>query len=126
MMAGTRVDQGPSRSYFVLDGQGRGLAYNAFIDTARAHNLDPKYVVADGGYGIGLRVKRISFHYRIAFVSPEYEQALTHDYKALRVSFPIGSRKLARQGRQQRPDTQKGHILVEVGPAAQWPRWRGW
>jgi lipid A 3-O-deacylase len=73
--------------YVVVDGQGRGLAYNAFIDAAPNHVLDRKYFVADGGVGIGFRFKRFSASYRVAFVSPEYDEALVHDYKALRFSY---------------------------------------
>lgn len=92
MLAGSS-DPDPFEIYLVVDGQGRALGYNAFIDAASTHDLDRKYLVADGGYGLGIRFKRLSFSYRIAFVTPEYKQALTHDYKALRFSFPLSRRR---------------------------------
>lgn len=92
-LLGGASDTGPFEIYFVIDGQGRALAYNSFIDTASAHELHRKYLVADGGYGLGVRFKRFSFTYRIAFVTPEYDQALTHDYKALRFTIPLGRRR---------------------------------
>lgn len=81
----------PFELYVVVDGQARAMGYNAFIDAASAHNLDRRYGVADGGVGVGVRIKRFSAAYRIAFVTPEYTEALTHDYKALRFSFTIGA-----------------------------------
>lgn len=92
-MLGGASDTGPFEIYLVVDGQGRALAYNAFIDSAPNHALDRKYLVADGGYGLGIRFRRFSFTYRIAFVTPEYDQALTHDYKALRFTIPLGRRQ---------------------------------
>lgn len=92
-MLGGRRDTGPFEIYFVVDGQGRALAYNAFIDAAPDHALDRRYLIADGGYGVGIRFKRFSFSYRVALVTPEYAQALTHDYKALRFTIPIGRRR---------------------------------
>ena len=75
--------------YLVVDGQGRTPLYNAFIDAAQNHSLDRRYLVGDGGVGIGFRFKRFGASYRIAFVSPEYDQARVHDYKALRFSFTL-------------------------------------
>jgi hypothetical protein len=72
--------------YLVLDGQGRALAYNSFIDAAPEHTLDRNYLVADGGLGVGFRFKGVSVSYRVAFVTPEYDEAQTHDYKAIRVT----------------------------------------
>ncbi len=92
-LLGDASDTGPFEIYLVVDGQGRALAYNAFIDAAPNHELDRRYLVADGGYGIGIRFKRFSLSYRIAFVTPEYDQALTHDYKALRFTIPVGRRR---------------------------------
>lgn len=92
-MLGGASDTGPFEIYVVVDGQGRFLAYNAFIDAASEHALDRKYLVGDGGYGLGVRYKRFSFVYRIAFVTPEYGQALSHDYKALRFTIPLGRRE---------------------------------
>ena len=82
-----RTDPPNLELYVVVDGQGRGLAYNAFIDAAPNHVLDRKYFVADGGVGVGFRFKRFSANYRVAVVSPEYDEALVHDYKALRFSY---------------------------------------
>lgn len=93
---GTRVrepgvvpEAGNFELYVVVDGQGRALAYNAFIDAAPAHTLNRQYLVADSGVGFGFRVKRFSASYRIAFVTPEYKQALVHDYKALRFMITL-------------------------------------
>jgi hypothetical protein len=80
-------EQGRYEVYFVADGQGRGLAYNAFIDDAPSHDLDRRYFVADGGVGVAFRIARLTFSYRLAFISPEFEQASTHEFKALRVSW---------------------------------------
>ena len=73
--------------YFVADGQGRALAYNAFIDEAPSHDLDRRYLVADGGVGVAFRISRLTVSYRLAFISPEFEQASTHEFKALRFSW---------------------------------------
>ena len=82
-----RTDPPGFEFYLVLDSQARALPYNAFIDAATNHSLDRNLFVADGGIGIGVRVKRFGFSYRVAFVTPEYDEALTHDYKALRFTF---------------------------------------
>jgi lipid A 3-O-deacylase len=92
-LLGGASDTGPFEIYFVVDGQGRLLAYNVFIDAASSHLIDRKYFVADGGYGLGIRYKRFSFSYRIAFVTPEYQQTLRHDYKALRFTIPLSSKR---------------------------------
>jgi lipid A 3-O-deacylase len=92
-LLGGRQDTGPFEIYLVIDGQSRALAYNAFIDAAPNHVLDREYLVADAGYGVGIRFKRFSFTYRVALVTPEYAQASTHDYKALRFTIPIGRRR---------------------------------
>jgi hypothetical protein len=76
--------------YVVVDGQGRALPYNVFLDAAPNHTLDRRYFVVDGGVGLGVRFRRITFSYRVAFVTPEYEQARRHDYKALRFSVALG------------------------------------
>jgi hypothetical protein len=34
-------------------------------------------------------VRWFAFSYRIAFVTPEYDQARTHDYKALKFTFSL-------------------------------------
>src|SRR5687768_3075662 len=46
--------------YVSFDGQGRTLIYNAFIDAATRHELDRRYLVADGGIGVGVRVNRLT------------------------------------------------------------------
>ena len=86
-LASSSQDGGRYEVYLVADGQGRGLAYNAFIDEAPRHSLDRRYFVADGGVGIAFRIARLTFSYRLAFITPEYDQASTHEFKALRVSW---------------------------------------
>jgi lipid A 3-O-deacylase len=75
--------------YFLTDVQGRALLYNAFIDAAPEHDLHRNYAVADLGAGLGVRVKWFSVSYRVAFVTPEYEEANTHNYKAIRLTFAL-------------------------------------
>ena len=82
-----RADPGKLELYAVVDAQGRALAYNALIDAAPNHQLTRNNLVSDGGVGVGFRFGRLGVSYRVAFVSPEYEEALVHDYKALRFTF---------------------------------------
>ena len=83
-------NQGVFEIYATADGQGRALLYNAFIDAAPSHRLDQRYLIGDGGIGVGMRIKRVTASYRIAFVSPEYDQARTyHDYKAIKLMFDL-------------------------------------
>ena len=83
------ADVGNFEVHLVFDFQSRALGYNAFIDATDQHELDRRHLVADGGIGFGFRVGRFSVDYRVAFVSPEYTEALVHDYKALRFAYTL-------------------------------------
>lgn len=63
------------------------MPYNAFIDAAPNHSIDRRHLVSDSGIGVGFRIKRFSASYRLAFVSPEYDEAKVHDYRALRFTW---------------------------------------
>jgi lipid A 3-O-deacylase len=76
--------------YVSLDGRGRIVPYNAFIDAAERHLLDRRIGVGDGGIGLGVRLGPIMATYRIARISREYEEAPgAHEYKALRFMWVI-------------------------------------
>jgi hypothetical protein len=76
--------------FLSADARGRLVAYDAFIDAAKRHDLNRRIGVADGGVGVGLRIASFMVTYRVAFISREYDEAPTrHEFKALRFMYLI-------------------------------------
>jgi hypothetical protein len=75
--------------FATADAQARVLAYSAFIDAAPQHDLGRNYGVWDAAWGFGFRAGWFGLMYRVAYISPEYDEAKVHDYKSIRLSFRV-------------------------------------
>jgi hypothetical protein len=75
--------------FATADAQARVLGYSAFIDAAPNHDLSRNYGVWDAAWGFGFRAGWFGLMYRVAYLSPEYDEALVHDYKSIRLSFRL-------------------------------------
>lgn len=84
----TRTSDG-FEAFVTADAQVRGLAYSAFIDAAPNHTLNRRYGVWDAAWGVGFRIGWLGVLYRVSYISPEYDQAVVHDYKSIRFSFRL-------------------------------------
>ena len=72
-----------------LEGRGRIVGYNVFLDAADQHQLNRQPGVADGGIGVGIRIGgSFMVTYRVARITREYDEAATpHEYKAVRITI---------------------------------------
>ena len=74
--------------FLSIQGRGRVVGYNAFLDAADHHQLERRPTVADAGIGVGVRFGSFRVSYRLALITHEYEEAPTsHEYKALRFTY---------------------------------------
>jgi hypothetical protein len=81
---------GPFEAFISVDGRGSLVGYNAFLDAANRHDLTRRKAMADVGVGVGLRVGSFMLTYRVATISKEYDEALTHhEFKALRFMYVV-------------------------------------
>jgi hypothetical protein len=84
------IEPGPFEVFLSLDGRARVVPYNVFFDAADAHTIHRRIGIAEAGVGVGVRVGSFMFTYRVAKISKEYDEALTHhEFKALRFLYVI-------------------------------------
>ena len=86
-----RARPGIFEVFLSVDGRGRLVAYNVFVDAANQHDLgDRRIAASDAAVGFGVRVADFMFTYRIATTSREYDAAPSrHEYKSLRFMYVI-------------------------------------
>jgi hypothetical protein len=77
--------------FLSVDGRGRVVPYNVFLDAADRHTLTRNTTSADIALGAGVRVGPVMFTYRVAKISKEFDEAVYdhHEFKALRVMYVI-------------------------------------
>ena len=82
------VRPGTLEAFFSVDGRGRVVPYDVFLDAASSHDLTRRKTVGEGAFGFGVRVGSFMATYRVALISREYEEAPRHhDFKALRFIY---------------------------------------
>jgi hypothetical protein len=77
-------------AFISVDGRGRVVPYNVFLDAAEHHTIHRRHAIGEMAVGVGIRVSRFMFTYRVAKISKEYDEALTHhEFKALRFAVLV-------------------------------------